>query len=202
MSAVDLWWLLVPVSYVFGGFPTARIIGHLTNTDPSSEGSGNPGASNMYRVAGKKAGAAVLVGDMVKGFLPTAAGAAAGGRSLAVTCGLAAIAGHILPITKRFHLGGKGVATLGGACWFLYPFVAAALVLVWAFTLRLFRTASVSSLAMIALLPVGIAIRGRPLWEIAAMSGGVAIVAARHWPNIRRIARREERSLRRTSKPH
>lgn len=199
MSAVDLWWLLVPASYVFGGFPTARIIGHLTNTDPTSEGSGNPGASNMYRVAGKKAGAAVLIGDMLKGFIPTAVGVGVGGRPLAVACGLAAIVGHILPVTRRFHLGGKGVATLGGTCWFLYPFVAGALVLVWIITFRLFRTASVSSLTMIALLPIGIAIRGRPLWEIAAMSAGVGVVVARHWPNIRRIVRHEEGSLRRTS---
>jgi glycerol-3-phosphate acyltransferase PlsY len=196
---VDLWWLLVPASYVFGGFPTARLIGHLTGTDPTSEGSGNPGASNMYRVAGKRAGAAVLVGDMLKGFIPTAIGVAAGGRPLGVACALAAIAGHILPIRRKLHLGGKGVATLGGACWFLYPIVSLGLVVIWLVTMRLFRTASVGSLTMLALLPIGIALRGRPAWEIAAMSLAAALVAARHWPNIRRIARHEERSLRRRS---
>ncbi len=195
MDAVDPWWLLVPASFLLGAFPTAQLIGRLAGHDPTAEGSGNPGASNVYRVAGRRAGAAVLVGDVLKGFIPAAVGVAAGGRALGLACGIAAMFGHIFPVTRGFRVGGKGVATLGGACWFLYPLVALGLITVWAVLVGTLRMASVGSLAMIVLLPLGVALRGRPGWEVAVMAGAAAVVLVRHWPNIRRIVRREEQVL-------
>ena len=64
------WYLLVPASYVIGIFPTAQLVGGLLGHDPTEEGSRNPGASNVYRVAGAKAGILVLAGDILKGFTP------------------------------------------------------------------------------------------------------------------------------------
>ncbi len=189
---MSVWWLLVPVSYVVGGFPTAHLIGLLTGTDPTAEGSGNPGASNMYRVAGRRAGVAVLIGDVLKGFVPAALGYLADGRPLGVACGIAAMLGHVFPITRGFRGGGKGVATLSGACCFLYPLVSLGLFVVWVLTMRLSRTASLGSLAMAVLLPVGIAIRGYPAWEVVAMGLAAGVVILRHWSNIRRIASNEE----------
>lgn len=188
---MNTWWLLVPLSYLVGSFPTAQLIGRLIGTDPTSQGSGNPGASNMYRVAGRRAGAVVLVGDVLKGFVPAAVGVIADGRPLGVACALAAMIGHILPATRGFR-GGKGVATLGGACWFLYPLVAIGLMATWGLTMRLFRTASVGSLVMAILLPVGVALRGRPAWEVAAMVGAALVVIVRHRSNIIRIAHKQE----------
>ena len=194
-SAMNAWRILVVVSYVVGSFPTALFVGKLTGNDPRTEGSGNPGASNMYRVAGRRAGAAVLLGDVLKGFVPAAIGFLADGRSLGLACGLAAMVGHILPLARTPRVGGKGVATLGGVCWFLYPLVTVGLIAIWVLTLRIFRTASVGSLAMAAALPFGVALRGRPAWEVAAMAGGAVVIFIRHWSNIKRIARNEERRV-------
>ena len=65
---VTWWYFLIPVSYAFGIFPTAQLVAGLLGHDPTEEGSGNPGASNVYRVAGAKAGIRVLAGDLMKGF--------------------------------------------------------------------------------------------------------------------------------------
>lgn len=192
--AVNAWWLLVPLSYLVGGFPTALLIGRFTGIDPTARGSGNPGASNTYRLAGKRAGVAVLVGDVLKGLVPAAVGFLADGRPLGLACGIAAMLGHILPATRRFR-GGKGVATLGGACWFLYPLVALGLMAVWGLTLRVSRTAALGSLVMALLLPVGVGLRGRPRWEVAATAGAAAVIVVRHRANIVRIVRREEHAL-------
>lgn len=193
---MDLWWLLVPASYMLGAFPTAHLVGRLTGNNPSAEGSGNPGASNMYRVAGRRAGAAVLVGDAIKGLVPAAVGLAADGRALGLACGMAAMIGHVLPITRRFR-GGKGVATLAGASWVLYPLVSVALLGVWAVAMRLFRTASIGSLAMVSLLPVGVAVRGRPWWEVLVTAAAALVVVVRHRSNIERILRKQERTVHR-----
>ncbi len=186
--------MLVPLSYALGAFPTATLVGRLVGRDPNQEGSRNPGASNVYRLAGKRAGVAVLVIDVCKGAVPAAIGLAVGGRSLGVACGLAAMAGHVLPIDRRFR-GGKGVATLGGACLVLYPLVSLCLVAVWAAVMRTTRVAALGSLAMAALLPVGVAIRGRPGWEIAAMTAAAIVVIVRHRTNVDRLLRGRERTV-------
>lgn len=190
------WWLLVPLSFIVGGFPTAHLIGFFTGNDPSREGSGNPGASNMYRVAGRRAGAIVLIGDGLKGFVPAALGVAADGRPLGVACGLAAMLGHILPATRGFRGGGKGVATLGGACFFLYPLIALGALVLFALSVRLTRIAAIGSIVMAVWLPIGVAVRGRPGWEIAAAAGAALVVIVRHQTNISRIVRGEERAVR------
>lgn len=191
---MDVSLLLVPLAYALGAFPTAGIVGRLVGRDPNREGSGNPGASNMYRLAGKRAGAAVLVIDVCKGALPTAVGLSVGGRSLGVACGLAAMAGHVLPADRRFR-GGKGVATLGGACLVLYPVVSLCLLAVWAAVMRASRIAALGSLAMAVLLPVGVALAGWPNWEIAAATAAAAVVVVRHRTNVERLLRGREATM-------
>lgn len=191
---MDVSWLLVPLAYALGAFPTANLVGRLVGRDPTREGSGNPGASNVYRLAGKRAGIAVLIIDVCKGAVPAAVGLAVGGRGLGVACGLAAMAGHVLPADRRFR-GGKGVATLGGACLVLHPAVSLCLLAVWAAVMRASRVAALGSLAMAALLPVGVAIAGRPGWEVAAMAAAAIVVAVRHRSNVDRLLRGHERTM-------
>src|SRR4051794_404859 len=105
--------VLVALAYFAGTFPTAALATRRTGHDPAQEGSGNPGASNVYRLAGRRAGAIVFGGDLLKGALAALAGLAAGGRALGLACGIAAVIGHIFPVTRRFR-GGKGVATAAG----------------------------------------------------------------------------------------
>jgi glycerol-3-phosphate acyltransferase PlsY len=101
--------LVVALGYLLGTIPTAELVGRRAGHDPTLEGSGNPGASNVFRTVGARAGALVFAGDVVKGMVATGIGLAAGDRMLALVCGAAAVVGHIAPVTRRFR-GGKGVA--------------------------------------------------------------------------------------------
>jgi glycerol-3-phosphate acyltransferase PlsY len=187
--------LLLIASYLLGTFPTARLV----VSDVATRGSGNPGASNAFRVAGKRAGVLTFAGDALKGALATAAGLAVngGGRNLAVACGVAAVVGHCFPPPGRHgRKGGKGVATAAGMAAVLYPGLTAATTAAWFAIARLTGKASVASLAAAAIVLAGTAASGRPLWEVIAVAGVATLVAVRHTRNVKALIRGEERSLR------
>ncbi|HVM51557.1 MAG TPA: glycerol-3-phosphate acyltransferase [Acidimicrobiales bacterium] len=188
--------LVVAVAYLLGTVPTALVVGRRLGRDPTREGSGNPGASNVYRTAGPRAGAVVFAGDLLKGIAATGLGLAAGGRLLGLACGAAAVVGHVLPVTRRLR-GGKGVATASGLVVVLDPLLAAVVGLGWLVLARVSGTASLASLAAAALLPAGFALRGRPLAEVVGLAAVAAVVVARHAGNIGRLVRGDERTLRR-----
>jgi glycerol-3-phosphate acyltransferase PlsY len=193
---VDLAWALVIPAYLLGTFPTALLVGRLRGHDPTQEGSGNPGASNAYRTMGRRAGAAVLLGDLCKGALAGGTGWVLGGRGVGVACGLAAVIGHVAPATRRFR-GGKGVATAAGMALVLLPLPALALAAVWAVTAKLTKRASVASIVIALGLPLAALAVGRPLAEVAAFAACSGLVVARHGDNIRRLRRGEEAALER-----
>jgi glycerol-3-phosphate acyltransferase PlsY len=182
------------LSYLLGTFPTALIVARLTGHDPTKEGSGNPGASNVYRLAGAQAGAAVFVGDAAKGAIATAVGRAVGGPQFALACGIAAVLGHVFPLFRGFR-GGRGVATAAGTVAVLEPVVALPFVALWLLIARLTGRASVASLVVIGATPVAVVALDRPGWEKAGMAGLAAIVVARHAGNLVRLARGDEPSL-------
>lgn len=188
------WVLLIVGAYLVGTFPTAILVGRRRGVDPTTQGSGNPGATNMYRVGGKKAGAIVLVGDLVKGVLPTAIGWAVDGRPLGYACWAAAVVGHVFPVFRRFR-GGKGVATAGGGVLTLLPLVAACCIVAFVGALKLTKKGSVGSLVMATLVPVLAAAFGRPGWEVAAAAGVSAVVVLRHWSNLVRLVRGTEHTV-------
>jgi glycerol-3-phosphate acyltransferase PlsY len=181
-------------AYALGTLPTASVIGRATGHDPSAEGSGNPGASNVYRLAGARAGVAVFLVDAAKGALATGVGLAAGGRPLGIAAGMAAVVGHVFPVTRRFR-GGRGGATAGGFVLTAFPVVGAAAVAGWLAVARLTRTASLASLTVMVGVPIGVAIAGRPGWEVVATVGLSALIGARHAGNVGRLLRGEEREL-------
>jgi glycerol-3-phosphate acyltransferase PlsY len=135
----------------------------------------------------------VLVGDLCKGALAAGMGLATGNRAIGVACGLAAVVGHVLPVTRRLR-GGKGVATAAGMALVLVPLPAAVLAVVWVAAARLARAASVASIVIAAGLPVGAALVARPPGEVAAFAACGVLVVARHWENIERLRRGEERA--------
>lgn len=186
---------LVVVAYLVGTFPTALLVARRRGHDPTAEGSGNPGATNVYRVAGRRAGVIVLVGDLLKGALPAAAGLALGGRTWAVAAGAAAVLGHVVPATRGFR-GGKGVATAGGMALVVWPVVSLVLVVLFAAVSRLSGAASLGSLAIAVGLPTGVALSGRPGWEVAAAAALAVVVVARHHENIRRLLSGRELGVR------
>ena len=158
---MDLGWALVLPAYLLGTFPTAILVGRRAGRDPTQEGSGNPGASNTFRTMGRRAGAAVLLGDLSKGAIASGAGLATGNRAVAVACGLAAVLGHVAPVTRRFR-GGKGVATGAGMALVLLPVPALGLAAVWAIATKVMGAASAGSLAVAVGLPVAAGNAGAP----------------------------------------
>lgn len=178
--------MLVPVAYLIGTFPSADLVARSGRHDVHREGSGNPGASNVARLMGWRAGLVVAAADLAKGALAAGLGMAVGGRPGALLLGAAAVLGHVAPATRRLR-GGRGVATAAGALLVCYPLIVAVAALVWALLVRLLRVASVASLAVATAFPVTVAVRGGPTWEVAATGGLAALIVVRHLPNLARL---------------
>ena len=183
--------LLALPAYLLGTFPTAVLVARAGGHDVTAEGSGNPGASNVARIMGWKAGLLVMAGDIAKGAIASGVGLAIVGRGAGYTLGILAVLGHTYPVTRKFK-GGKGVATAGGMLSVLNPLVSAALAVVWFLAARVLKLASVGSLIVAVLFPVGVAITGRPGWEIGVASALAVLVVVRHAPNLRRLVRGDE----------
>ena len=121
------------------------------STDPRLRGSGNPGATNMLRLYGKRLALLTLLGDLAKGLLPVAAAGWLGlSAQLQAWVGFFAVLGHLYPVFHRFK-GGKGVATTAGMLLALYPPAALLALSTWLLAFHLTRT---SSLASLSALPV------------------------------------------------
>jgi glycerol-3-phosphate acyltransferase PlsY len=179
-------YVLVPVAYLLGTFPSAIMVARSKGTDITTVGSGNPGASNIARTLGAKWGIAVFAMDALKGAVPAAVGLLLDTRPGAYVLVAAAVLGHMYPVTRGFR-GGKGVATLGGATIVLHPVVFAALVVLWYVVRTATKKASLASFAVIIGLPVGVAVSGRAGWEVAAVVGLALLVMVRHVDNIKRL---------------
>ncbi len=186
--------LVVIAGYVLGSFPSAGLVGHSGGHDPTHEGSGNPGASNVYRLMGRTAGAVVLVADAAKGVAAAAAGDAVAGRTGLFAAGAAAVVGHCFPFARWRH-GGKGVATAAGLGLVAFPVVALGAAALWSVLVAVTRKASLASLATVIVVVIGAAATGRPGAEVAATAAVAALVIGRHSGNIRRLLVGEERSL-------
>lgn len=184
-GAVVVALLLLP-AYFLGTFPTAQLVARAGGHDVLREGSGNPGASNVRRLMGWKAGALVLIGDCAKGAIAAGVGLAVGGRPAAYALGAAAVVGHMLPVTRRFK-GGKGVATAGGMLVVLFPLITVALGIVWFVIARVLHLASVASLVIAVAFPVLVAVLGYSGWEVALTAALAVLVIARHAANLRRL---------------
>src|SRR5689334_12583711 len=114
------------LSYLSGSIPFAAIAGKLRGVDLRKHGSGNLGATNVFRVLGWKIGIAVFLLDALKGalpvfFLPPRIVSSRDPVVWAIACGIAAIAGHVRPIFLGLRRGGKGVATAAGVFFALAP---------------------------------------------------------------------------------
>ncbi len=182
-------------AYAVGMFPTALLVGRRIGRDPTAEGSRNPGASNMYRIGGRLAGLAVVVGDMSKGAGPTLAALLLWGRPAALAAWLGAVAGHVWPVLPRLS-GGKGVATISGGAIVLDPLAAALCSAVFAAVVRLSKVAALGSLTIAAVYPTIAAVTGWPISEILVALAVMAVTVVRHRSNIARLLRGTELEVR------
>jgi glycerol-3-phosphate acyltransferase PlsY len=146
---------LVLVAYLLGSIASAILVCKLFGlSDPRAGGSGNPGATNVMRLHGKKAAILTLAGDVLKGVVPVLLAKALGSSELVIAlCGLAAFFGHLFPVFFNFK-GGKGVATLIGVLFATHWLLGLAYIGTWGITALLFRYSSLSALVAAALTPV------------------------------------------------
>jgi len=145
---------LALLSYLIGSIPTSVWVSkYFFDIDIRDYGSGNAGATNTYRLLGKKWGTFVMIVDMLKGvlgtslyiFLPYYLTHEAARTNFMIGLGLSSVAGHIFPIWANFK-GGKGVATLFGMAVAIQPIVALCCVGVFLAVLYLTRFVSLSSI--------------------------------------------------------
>lgn len=188
------WVGVLAVAYLLGTFPSAELVARARGIDIRKTGSGNPGASNVTRTLGWKSGAAVMALDGSKGALAAALGLAVDGRPLGYAATAAAVVGHLFPVWRSLR-GGKGVATAGGGMLVLNPIASVLLFPLWFVVARWSGKASLASLALVVLLPIGVWLTHRSVWELVATAAIGALIAARHGGNIRRLASRSEPSV-------
>lgn len=182
------------ISYLLGSVDTGVIVPRLLGVNIYEHGSGNPGASNVMRTMGKKAGAAVMVGDAVKGVLAALVGVWLVSSTIGFWCALAAVVGHVFPIWHRFK-GGRGVATALGAVLVLEPWFGLILVIGWGGTVALTKTASIASLGAMALYVPGYTLFGWSGWSLLAAGLTAGLVVVRHSGNIRRLISGREQTV-------
>jgi glycerol-3-phosphate acyltransferase PlsY len=182
----------VIIAYVIGSFPFAYLAGLvLKRVDLRTVGSGNLGATNVYRVLGLPAAIAVFALDALKGALPVALFRAPGFGTTAewwlIAYGVAAIIGHVRPLFFGGKGGGKGVATACGVFLALAPGPTLDALITWVLIFAAFRYVSLASLAATLILPVAIVVsRGMTptFWAAAAVA---VFVVWTHRPNITRL---------------
>jgi len=180
--------LAVLGGYLLGSMPFGYWVPKLVRgEDIRAQGSGNVGASNVFRVYGRSLGIPVALLDIAKGFAAAALGLWVGGALIGVLAAAAAMVGHAFPVFLRFQKGGKMVATAGGATLALAPLAAVICIAVWLVTFVATRYASLASLVTALALAFLVVVLDYP-WPIIAFGiAGAAAVIALHRQNIRRL---------------
>ncbi len=180
--------LIVVGAYLLGSIPFGYVLPRLVRgEDVRTRGSGNVGASNVWRVYGRSLGVPVALLDVAKGFVPALVGLEVGGDWVGVLAGAAAMIGHARPVFLGFGKGGKMVATAGGVAFALAPLVAAICLVVWLVVFALFRYASLASMVTASALPL-LCLAFGSSWPIVGFTALAAVgVVLLHRHNLRRL---------------
>ncbi|RLB85039.1 MAG: acyl-phosphate glycerol 3-phosphate acyltransferase [Deltaproteobacteria bacterium] len=189
-----IFFVLPVFAYLLGSMPWGIILTRLfTSIDIRHKGSGNIGATNVFRIAGPTLGVLTLVGDMLKGAIPVwlalvlAATNGVWGEIYISLVALSAFSGHLYPVYMKFEKGGKGVATAAGCFAVISPMAFVVLILVFIMSLCCLNRVAVASLLTATVLPVTV-------WKTTGSEilTGCAVVTAiliyfRHIDNIKRL---------------
>jgi len=197
--------LSLGAAYLAGAFPTAWLAGKARGVDVGREGSGNYGATNVFRTLGPVPAVLVVVVDVAKGFLPVAflprllPAEGVEPMTQAVALAAAAVLGHVYSVFLRFR-GGKGIGTAAGAYLALAPWALLAAALVWLLVVALTRIVSAASLlASVALLAGVVVIAFAPRGSAGILVGVTALLVLfvfwTHRANIGRLLKGEERKI-------
>jgi glycerol-3-phosphate acyltransferase PlsY len=186
-------YIVLVLAYLMGSLSSAVVLCKMAGLpDPRTQGSGNPGATNVLRFGGKKLAAMVLVIDILKGVLPVVIACLVGlNQTWLAATALAAFMGHLYPVFFDFQ-GGKGVATALGGFLALSPLMAGATLLTWIAVFAVSRISSLSALTAAALTPlysIWIIESVTARWIVLAMA---VLLIYRHKGNIQRLLAGEE----------
>ena len=193
----------VVVAYLIGSVPTAYLVAkRVRGIDIREHGSGNIGATNVFRTMGKKWGALVLAADVLKGWIVVVILAPTAGAFPEVSSplrqllfGAAAIAGHTWTPWLKLK-GGKGIATSAGALIGIFPLASLIVIAIWAVCFLIWRYVSLASIAAAASFPIMLLILHREIdsfgiiFLISVLLSGLLIY--NHRSNIERLRRGEE----------
>jgi len=161
LNSMPFYILYVLIAYITGSIPIGIILAKIRGADPRRIGSGNIGATNVMRAAGKTIGILTLAGDILKGFIPTAVVLYYGQPATIVALvGFAAFVGHLFPVFLKFK-GGKGVATAVGVYLAVSPFAVLINIVVFILVLIKWRYVSLGSLVGTALMPLTLVVFGK-----------------------------------------
>ena len=179
---------LLSFAYLLGSISSAILLSKIMGfKDPRSEGSNNPGATNVLRIAGKKAAFLTLLGDCLKGFIPVLVAAALFTDPLIVAMtAFAAFAGHCFPVFFAFR-GGKGVATAIAASVAFNWIVGAILIAIWLLFARVFKISSLAAIITFCALPLLVYWRVPDLRVAGVFAAMSIILIWRHRSNIARL---------------
>ena len=179
--------ILIGAAYLIGSIPTGLLLGKAYGIDVRKEGSGNIGATNLYRTVGRKVGIVTLLGDCLKGLLPVIfVKFSALPPEAAALVGLAAFCGHVFSVFLKFR-GGKGVATALGVFLALAPVAVTIAIALFALVMFIWRYVSLGSIVAAAAMPVAVLFLGGSRAVIAVTIVIAAIVIIRHHENIGRL---------------
>lgn len=186
-------WLLVPLAYLTGSVSSAIIVcGMMGLADPRENGSGNPGATNVMRIGGKKAAAITLFGDALKGLLPVILAKFLGADSLILSLVVfAAFLGHLYPVFFEFK-GGKGVATSLGVALGVDWLLGAAVAGTWFVVYKIGKISSLSALVAALLAPIYVWLIVKDVMLVATFALMSLVLLWRHKSNIQRLLAGQE----------
>lgn len=187
-------WLVVPAAYLIGSVSSAIIVCRLMGLDdPRQQGSGNPGATNVMRIGGKKAAAITLLGDALKGLLPVLIAKTLGVDMLLLSLVVfAAFLGHLYPVFFGFK-GGKGVATTFGVSLGVSWLLGLVVLGTWLIVYKISKISSLSALVAAVLTPAYVWFIMGEKYLLAVFILIPAILLWRHKSNIQRLIAGEEK---------
>jgi len=179
--------LLVITAYLLGSIPTGLLLAKAVGVDIRSSGSGNIGATNVYRTLGRGVGVLTLLGDSLKGVIPVVvAGHLGMSDSWIAAVGLAAFLGHIYTVFLGFK-GGKGVATALGVFLAVSPAAVGAVLLIFVAVVWKWRYISLASITAAVAMPGMVAVfDSRPPMVVMTVIVA-ALVVWKHRENIKRL---------------
>ena len=188
-------YFLIAFAYLLGSVPVGLLLSKIKGADPRAVGSGNIGATNVMRAAGKITGALTLIGDVLKGLIPVMIAFMLGETKVIVTAaGLTAFLGHLFPVFLRFK-GGKGVATALGVYLGLDPFAVLIAIIIFVLTIIKWGFVSLGSLVGVAAMPLLLYFLSAPVQYIYLVLIIGALIFIKHKDNIRRLVAGTENKI-------